>query len=68
MFTTIFENGILKVFRDGVPIIIQPFKPTSTGDQLVWANEEDALAWWQAIKSLYDNPIIAEEQFPATDQ
>lgn len=54
MFTTTFENGILQVFKNGTLTVIQPFKPTSSGAQLAWSNEQDALNWWLTVKHLYE--------------
>lgn len=60
MFTTIFENGILSVLKDTNIIIVQPFKPTSTGEQISWINEQEAISWWNTIKHLYDYELPVE--------
>jgi hypothetical protein len=44
--TTSFNNGVFEA-TDGDRIkVYQPFKPTPTGEQLPWANEAEANAWW----------------------
>jgi len=49
--TTRYSNGNFEVLDDGKVIISQPFKPTPTGEQLPWADEAEAVAWWDASKS-----------------
>lgn len=49
---TRYSNGNFEVLKDGNVIVSQPFKPTSTGEQLPWANEAEAVAWWNASKDL----------------
>jgi hypothetical protein len=60
MFTTNFENGVLTVIKDTNIIIVQPFKPTSTGIQQSWAYEQEAIEWWNSIKHLYDYELPTE--------
>lgn len=60
MFTTNFENGILSIFKDTNILIVQPFKPTSTGIQEPWIDQEQAVAWWNSVKHLYDYELPAE--------
>lgn len=44
-----FVDNSLKVkLQDGKAIIDQPFAPD--GNQTPWANEAEALAWWDTIK------------------
>jgi len=47
---TVYNNGVLDVFDGERHLIHQPFKPTDTGSQDLWASEEEALAWWEATK------------------
>jgi hypothetical protein len=54
MITTNFINNTLEVYKDGMCIINQPFKPTSTGEQPNWASEAEALEWWNSIKEPYE--------------
>jgi len=44
--THTFTNNNLEVFKDGVIQLSQPFRPTSTGDQPAWADEQEALEWF----------------------
>ena len=57
---TVYTNGILDVFDGERHLIHQPFKPTMTGSQDPWANEEEALAWWSA-QNPADTTITEEE-------
>jgi hypothetical protein len=43
---TQFENGVFSVIRDGRVALYQPFKPTSTGAQEAWTDEQAALDWF----------------------
>jgi len=52
-FTTEFTDNVLYVILDGRTIIAQPFKPTSSGEQVDWASEQEALAWWETQQSQY---------------
>lgn len=61
MITTSFNNNnVLEIFKNNVLIISQPFKPTSTGEQVAWASEAEALAWFDEIKYMYDyeEPVV----------
>jgi len=53
--TATFNNGILDVYEDTCHIIHQPFRPNDTGEQPAWANEAEALAYWDSIKSNFGN-------------
>ena len=55
---TQFENGAFSVIRDGRIALFQPFKPTSTGAQEAWADEQEALDWF----STNYTEIITEEE------
>jgi hypothetical protein len=44
-FRITYANGVLDVFEGELHRIHQPFKPTSTGEQELWASEEEAMAW-----------------------
>lgn len=47
-YTILFENGVLIVKdADGNERVNQPFKPTSTGEQLPWASQEEAQQWFE---------------------
>lgn len=47
-FTILFENGTLIVKdADGIERVNQPFKPTSTGEQLPWESAEEARQWFE---------------------
>lgn len=52
---TVYTNGVFDVFDSERHLIHQPFKPSDTGSQDPWANEEEALAWWETRKSNYEN-------------
>lgn len=57
-FRTEFIDGALKVYENSEAytdrlMIVQPFKPTSTGEQEPWADEAEALAWFESQKSFY---------------
>lgn len=60
MITTNFVNNTLEVFKNDALIISQPFKPTSTGEQIAWINEAEALAWFGSIRYIYDyeEPVV----------
>ena len=47
---TVYINGVFDVFDGERHLIHQPFKPTDTGSQELWASEEEALAWWESTK------------------
>jgi len=64
MITTSFNNNTLEVYKDNRLIIVQPFKPTSTGDQINWLNEEEAIAWWDTEKHRYDYDLPEVEPPP----
>lgn len=49
-----FTDGCLEVYRDDVLLVYQPFKPSATGEQLTWSNEQEALDYFESIKSSYD--------------
>lgn len=55
-----FIQSILKVSDDTDNRIVldQPFKPTSTGEQIPWADQDEAFAWWETQKSLYTGPDV----------
>lgn len=59
--TTSFVNGIFEAHKDNVQIVYQPFKPTSTGEQVAWANEAEAMAWWNEAKSSFEGAPISGE-------
>jgi hypothetical protein len=74
MITTNFTNGILEVYKNNHLIISQPFKPTSTGEQIAWANETQALEWFNTVRSIYEyeEPVVEPpptgiEQTPAQE-
>ena len=50
-----FFNNTLNVIDDVTNQVIlrQPFKPTSTGEQLPWQDAQEATDWWETQKSLY---------------
>jgi hypothetical protein len=53
-FTTKFdEDGCFWAFEGDRAAVCQPFKPSSTGVQLPWENEADALEWWESVKEQY---------------
>lgn len=52
---TVYTNGTFDVFDGELHLIHQPFKPTATGAQDPWADEAEALAWWDTQKSRYEN-------------
>lgn len=43
---TQFENGAFSVIRDGRVALFQPFKPSRTGVQENWTDEQEALDWF----------------------
>lgn len=55
---TQFENGAFSVIRDDRIALYQPFKPTPTGDQEAWADEQEALDWF----SIHCLETITEEE------
>jgi hypothetical protein len=74
MITTNFINNTLEVFKNGMLVISQPFKPTSTGEQISWTSESEALAWFDTIKAIYeyDPPVVEPPptgaESPSTEQ
>jgi hypothetical protein len=55
--TTHYNDGVFEA-RDGDQILVyQPFKPTATGEQPAWANQEEADAWWESVKHLHGVPV-----------
>jgi len=46
MLTKLFENGTLKIYKDGQPIYQQPFNPTKDGAQVPWFDEKEAIDWF----------------------
>ena len=54
MITTKFESGVFEASSDDATLIHQPFRPTTTGEQPAWANEAEALAWWDTIKASFE--------------
>jgi len=56
-FTAEFVDGELKVYEGDRLAILQPFKPTTTGEQMPWEDEAEALAYWESIKSNYGPPV-----------
>lgn len=62
-FRTEFSDGVLKVYENSSTfkdrlMIVQPFCPTSSGGQRPWADEAEAVAWFESQKSFYGPPII----------
>lgn len=62
-FTTVFEDGILKVYENSEAYtdrlaIVQPFRPSTDGTQNAWTNEQEALDWWDSQKNYYGPPSI----------
>jgi len=55
MITTKFEAGIFEAWNGDTALIHQPFRPTTTGEQPAWANEAEAMAWWNTIKATFEN-------------
>jgi len=51
--TTSFIAGVFGASDGDRALVHQPFKPTSTGEQLPWADEAEALAWWESVKEMY---------------
>jgi hypothetical protein len=51
---TVYTSGTFDVYDGERHLIHQPFKPTATGSQDLWASEEEALAWWDTQKSKYE--------------
>ena len=54
MFTISFEDGTLRVFKGDRQLIEQPFCPGLNGAQVPWANEQQAIDWWLAVKHVYE--------------
>jgi hypothetical protein len=53
-FRVVYSSGVLDVFYEERHVIHQPFHATDTGLQEPWANEEEAVAWWNSIKEPYE--------------
>jgi hypothetical protein len=51
---TEYINGVFDVYDGERHLIHQPFKPTATGSQELWADEAEALAWWDTQKARYE--------------
>jgi hypothetical protein len=49
-YEVVFNGGVLDVHLGDKHVIHQPFKPTNDGTQEAWANEAEALAWWEENK------------------
>jgi len=56
MFTTSFNGGVFEAKIGDRIVVHQPFKPTSTGAQIAWTDEADALAWWDETKASFTPP------------
>ena len=54
MITTKFESGVFEAWNGDIALIYQPFRPTSTGEQPAWADQAEALAWWDTIKASFE--------------
>lgn len=62
---TLYLDKTFRVIDDstGTIVLWQPFKPSSTGEQLNWNNEQEALEWWETQKVLFTHteaPVIVE--------
>lgn len=60
--TTSFTDGIFEAHDGDRIVVYQPFKPTETGAQPAWADQAEAEAWWESVKSTYG---VVEETPPA---
>lgn len=60
--TTRFVGGAFEALKDGQVVVYQPFKPTATGEQPAWADEAEAMAWWETVKTMHG---VAAEPPPA---
>ena len=60
-YNVVFADGVLNVYQNDRHIINQPFKPTNDGTQEAWANEAEALAWWEENKPIEITPVEGEE-------
>lgn len=60
MFTTSFNGGVFEAKIGDRIVVHQPFKPTSTGEQIAWATEAEALTWWEENKASFAPPPEAE--------
>jgi len=60
-YEVVFNGGVLDVHLGDKHVIHQPFKPTNDGTQEAWANEAEALAWWEENKpTLETTPVEGE--------
>lgn len=50
---TVYANGSFDVYDDERHIIHQPFRINDTGIQEPWANEAEAMIWWETQKASY---------------
>jgi hypothetical protein len=50
---TVYTSGTFDVFDGERHLIHQPFKPTADGSQNPFADEAEALAWWDTQKAGY---------------
>lgn len=64
MFTTTFNGGVFEAKLGDRVVVHQPFRPTSTGEQVAWADEAEALAWWESNKSQFAPPPEPEPTPP----
>lgn len=55
--TTSFSDGVFEAKDNDRILVYQPFKPTPTGEQLPWADQADADAWWESVKHLHGVPV-----------
>lgn len=55
----VFEGTALNGYdEDNNLVMHQPFKPTPTGQQVVWTNEAEAMAW--AEQNVLNEPTIPQ--------
>ena len=64
MFTVSFNGGVLEAKIGDRTVVSQPFKPTSTGEQQSWADEAEAMAWWEENKVSFTPPPDPEPAPP----
>jgi hypothetical protein len=63
IFKTVYNNGVLDVYRDDIHIIHQPYHPDPNGS---FQTEELALQWWESVKNCHtpteelQNDIVEE--------
>jgi hypothetical protein len=60
-YEVVFNSGVLDVYKGEQHFIHQPFKPTNDGTQEAWADEAEALAWWEENKPVENTPAEGEE-------